>query len=200
VKPGPSIAGIILSGGASRRMGTPKALLRFEDETFLDRMIRLFAGLCNPVIVVLGHNAEQIRSGVERASQAVFAVNPDPERGMLSSLQCGLIEAPPDAEAVLFTPVDHPSLRGATIEKLAGEFRAHRAPVTIPTYQGRHGHPVCIARPLIAELLTLPATSQASEIIRRYRSETAYVEVDDAGVATDVDDPKAYAELVAHRR
>src|SRR5579864_8573994 len=136
VKPSGSIAGLILAGGASRRMGTPKALLRFEDETFLDRMIRLFAAVCNPVIVVLGHNAEQIRSGIERASQAVFTVNPDPERGMLSSLQCGLKEIPPDAEAVLFTPVDHPSLRSATIEKLAGEFRRHRAPVTIPTYQG----------------------------------------------------------------
>lgn len=196
MKPGPSIAGIILSGGASRRMGTPKALLRFEDETFLDRMVRLFADVCGPVIVVLGHNPEQIRSGMERASQAIFTVNPDPERGMLSSLQCGLAEVPQNVEAVLFTPVDHPRLRSATIEKLAAEFGVHRAPVTIPTYQGRHGHPVCIARPPIAELLALPATSQASEIIHRYRSETVYVEVDDAGVTTDVDDPKAYAELV----
>ncbi len=197
MKPGPSIAGIILSGGASRRMGTPKALLTFEGETFLDRMIRLFADVCNPAIVVLGHNQEQIRSGIGRASQAIFTVNPDPERGMLSSLQCGLAEVPQGAEAVLFTPVDHPSLRSATIEKLAADFRAHRAPVTIPTYQGRHGHPVCIARPPIAELLALPATSQASEVIHRYRGETVYVEVDDAGVTADVDDPEAYAELVA---
>ncbi|HYL77587.1 MAG TPA: nucleotidyltransferase family protein [Bryobacteraceae bacterium] len=197
MKPEPSIAGIILSGGASRRMGTPKALLRFENETFLDRMIRLFADVCDPVIVVLGHNAGQIRSGIERASQAVFATNADPDRGMLSSLQCGLAEVPQSAEAVLFTPVDHPSLRSATIEKLAADFRTHRAPVTIPTYQSRHGHPVCIARPPIAELLALQATSQASEIIHRYRSETVYVDVDDPGVTIDVDDPKAYAELVA---
>ena len=199
MKPGPSIAGIILSGGASRRMGTPKALLRIEGETFLDRMIRLFADVCDPVIVVLGDNPGQIRSGIECASQAVFTVNPDPERGMLSSLQCGLAEVPQSAEAVLFTPVDHPSLRKATIDQLAAEFRAHRAPVTIPAFRGRHGHPVCIARAPIAELLALPATSQASEIIHRYRSQTVYAEVDDAGVTTDVDDPKAYAELLARR-
>jgi molybdenum cofactor cytidylyltransferase len=163
-------------------------------------MIRLFADVCDPLIVVLGHNPDPIRSGIERASQAVFTVNPDPERGMLSSLQCGLAEIPPGAEAVLFTPVDHPSLQSATLEILAANFHTHRAPVTIPTYQGRHGHPVCIARPLIAELLAHPATSQASEIIHRYRNETAYVAVDDPAVITDVDDPQAYAELVGSHR
>ena len=93
------LGGIILSGGASRRMGTPKALLLIENETFLDRMIRLFSEVCDPVIVVLGHNAEQIRSEIQRASQVSFVVNPDPERGMLSSLQCGLEALPAAADA-----------------------------------------------------------------------------------------------------
>ena len=88
------IAGIILSAGASRRMGTPKALLQLNDETFLDRLIRLFSEVCSPVIVVLGDQADQIRSGIRRGSEARFVVNPDPERGMLSSLQCGLRSGP----------------------------------------------------------------------------------------------------------
>ena len=180
-------------------MGTPKALLRFENETFLDRMIRLFEAVCDPIIVVLGHNSEQIRGGIERGSRVVFATNPDPERGMLSSLQCGLAAVPDVAEAVMFTPVDHPAIQSATLERLTARFLVDRAPVTVPAYEGRHGHPVCIARPLIAELMALPATAQASEIIHRYRGETSYLAVDDPGVTSDVDDPKAYAELIAHR-
>ncbi|HEY6393112.1 MAG TPA: nucleotidyltransferase family protein [Bryobacteraceae bacterium] len=189
------IAGIILSGGASRRMGTPKALLLIENETFLDRMIRLFSDVCDPVIVVLGHNAEQIRSGIQRASQATFVVNPDPERGMLSSLQCGLEALPADTGAVMFTPVDHPGIQGSTIEKLA----AGNAPLTIPTHGGSHGHPVRITRPLIAELLALPASAQARDVIHRHLSEASFVDVDDAAVGIDIDDPGAYAELLAHR-
>ena len=87
--PLPSIAGIILSGGASRRMGTPKALLRFQNETFLDRLIRVFSAACDPIIVVVGEHADAIRSGIERGRDVLFAVNPDPDRGMLSSLQRG---------------------------------------------------------------------------------------------------------------
>lgn len=180
-------------------MGSPKALLRFQNETFLDRLIRLFSAACDPVIVVVGYHAAEIQSGIERAPEAIFTVNPDPERGMLSSLQCGLEAVPAHAEAVMFLPVDHPHLQPSTLETLAARFRAGRAPVTVPTYGGEHGHPVCIARPLIAELLALPPEAKASDVIHRYVSQTEYVEVPDSAVVTDVDDPEAYAELVAHR-
>jgi molybdenum cofactor cytidylyltransferase len=191
------IAGLILAGGASRRMGTPKALLRFQNETFLDRLIRVFSGVASPVIVVLGHQSGQIRSGIERAREAIFTVNPDPERGMLSSLQCGLHVLPAGTDAVMFTPVDHPHLLPATLEKLASQFETERAPVTVPTYHGEHGHPVCIARALVHELLDLPPTALASDVIHKYVSWTSYIEVDDPAVTTDVDDPEAYAGLLA---
>jgi molybdenum cofactor cytidylyltransferase len=192
-----SIAGIILSAGASRRMGTPKALLPWDGETFLDRLIRLFSESAIRPIVVLAHQAGQIQSGIERGAQVRFVVNPDPDRGMLSSLQCGLEAVPEVAEAVVFMPVDHPNLESSTLEKLIGHFNAERAPVTIPTFHGKHGHPVLIARALIGELLALPATAQASEVIHRYRSETAYIPVDDPAVTSDIDDRTAYDELLA---
>ncbi|MBC8166751.1 MAG: NTP transferase domain-containing protein, partial [Bryobacteraceae bacterium] len=59
------VAAVILSGGASRRMGTPKALLEFAGETFLNRLIGLFEQHCAQVIVVLGYDAERIRAGAK---------------------------------------------------------------------------------------------------------------------------------------
>jgi molybdenum cofactor cytidylyltransferase len=126
-----------------------------------------------------------------------FAVNPDPERGMLSSLQCGLALVPPDAEAAMFLPVDHPNLEAATVETLAEHFGRDRASVTVPTYLGEHGHPVCIARPLIDELLALPPEAKASDVIHRHIGRTDYIEVPDPAVVIDIDDPAAYAELLA---
>jgi len=192
-----SIAGIILSGGASRRMGTPKALLLFQRETFLDRLIRVLSAACDPIIVVVGQHADQIRSGIESGRDVLFAENPDPERGMLSSLQCGLMLVPAAADAAMFLPVDHPNIQLSTIETLAARFRSDRAPVIVPTYAGEHGHPVCIARPLIAELLALPPTAKASDVIHRHVRRTVYVPVSDPAVVTDVDDPAAYANLLA---
>jgi molybdenum cofactor cytidylyltransferase len=194
------IAGIILSGGASRRMGTPKALLQFRNETFLDGLIGLFSAVCDPIVVVVGRHADPIRSGIQRGSDVLFALNPDPDRGMLSSLQCGLTLVPSDADAAMFLPVDHPHLEISTLETLAARFRADRAPVTVPTYAGEHGHPVCIARPLIAELLALSPVAKASDVIHRHVSQTVYVEVPDPAVVTDIDDPTAYAGLLAQHQ
>jgi molybdenum cofactor cytidylyltransferase len=178
-------------------MGTPKALLRFQNETFLDRLIGLFSAVCDPIIVVLGEHADKIRSGIQRGRDVLFAVNPDPERGMLSSLKCGLALVPPDAAATMFLPVDHPNLEISTLETLAARFHADRAPVTVPTFSGEHGHPVCIARALVAELLALPLDAKPSDVIHRHVPQTVYVEVSDPAVVSDVDDPSAYADLLA---
>jgi len=78
-------------------------------------------------------------------------------------------------------------------------FQSERAPVTVPTFRGEHGHPVCISRALVAELLALPPDAKASDVIHRYVPETCYVEVADPAVVTDVDDPAAYAGLLARR-
>jgi molybdenum cofactor cytidylyltransferase len=194
------IAGIILSAGASSRMGTPKALLQFHGETFLDRLIRLFSEVGVAPIVVLGHHAEQIRNGIQRGADPTFVVNPDPERGMLSSLQCALLAIPEQTEAAMFLPVDHPNLEADTLGKLIARFNADQPAVTVPTFQDKHGHPVLIARALIAELLALPSTAQASDVIHRYRTQTTYIPVDDPAVTTDIDDPATYAALLSNQK
>ena len=199
MKQSQAIAAVILAAGASRRMGTPKALLLLNGETFLDRMIRLFAPLAQPVVVVLGHQAGEIRAGIKAANHAQLVVNPDPERGMLSSLQCGLAAIPSETEAVMFTPVDHPDLRQATLETLLRCYGSSRPLLAVPEHEGKHGHPVLIARPLIGELLALPPTAQAADVIHRHRADTIYVDVADPAVTTDIDDRPAYDELVARQ-
>jgi len=197
VKPRGSMAGVILSAGASRRMGTPKALLRYQGETFLDRLIRVMSSACGRVVVVLGHDADLIRGGVSQRDDVLFTINPDPERGMLSSLQCGLRMTPPETEAIFFTPVDHPNISLVTMEALAQAFEERHAPVTVPVYRGTRGHPVCIARSLAAELLDLPLDAQAADVIHRHTAGRQLVEVDDPGVVADIDDPDAYRALIA---
>ena len=194
------IAGIILAAGASRRMGSPKALLDYQGETFSNRLVRVLSGVCDPVIMALAHHADVIRPQVRGRVQ--FVVNPDPDRGQLSSLQIALAAVPAQAEAFMFTPVDCPAMEPGTVALLAETF-ARRDPATefvIPRYQGHHGHPVCGSQAMMAELLALPATGQAREVVHAHVPQTQYVDVEDAGILVDIDDPEAYRNLAGRAR
>jgi molybdenum cofactor cytidylyltransferase len=190
-------ASIILAAGASSRMGTPKALLDYRGETFLERLIRVLGAVTNPVIVVLGYHAARIlETGVRGRAQ--FVINPQPERGQLSSLQTGLAALAPEAEGVAFIPMDCPAVREETVAHLADAFLA-RDPGTllvIPRCGDDRGHPVFAARAIAAEILALPSGAQARDVIHGHIPQTQYIDVEDRGILTDVDDPAAYRHLL----
>jgi molybdenum cofactor cytidylyltransferase len=186
-----SAAGLILAAGESRRMGSPKALLQYRGQTFLDTIVSLFAARCSPVIVVLGADADRIRRGI--TSQAIFVINPDYRTGQTSSMQCGLRAVPPDAEGVLFTLADHPAVAASTIDALV----AAPCPfLRVPRFEGRRGHPVWFSRALIAEFLAIPADSAARDVVYSHVGETEYLDVNDPGIVADIDDPAAYRTLI----
>ena len=187
-------AAVILAGGASRRMGSPKALLTIGSETFADRLIGVFDACCSPVVVVLGHDADRIQAGIAREARFVF--NPDHALGQLTSFQCGLRSIHTAPDAVLFTPVDYPSFSRATVTALLHAFERQRPPVVVPRCDGRHGHPVLIAAELVDEFLALPSDASARDVIHRHAGHTLYVDVDDPGINRDVDDPDAYQALL----
>ena len=193
--PDPYIAGLILAGGASSRIGSPKALLDYAGETFLDRLIGLLASVCGSVTVVLGYHAAAIHRCLRRAAQGVFVLNPDPALGQLSSLQCGLRAIPFAASHALFLPVDLPAVSPETIQAITRWKGA--AQLVLPRYQGRNGHPVLASRTVVAELLALPPAASAKDVIHQHRAETQFVETADAGILFDVDDAEAYRRLIS---
>jgi molybdenum cofactor cytidylyltransferase len=184
-------AGLILAAGVSRRMGTPKPLLRYRGESFLDTLIGLFQARCAPVIVVLGAAAPEVRAATVRA--VAFVENESWRSGQTGSMQCGLRAVPAEAAGVLFTLVDHPSVKLETIDAL---LRAGSALLRVPRYQGRNGHPIWFSRALIPEFLALAESGAARDVVHAHAAEIEYLDVEDPGVLADIDDPAAYRALL----
>ena len=116
-------------------------------------------------------------------------VNPDPERGMLSSIQCGLTSLEPAIAAALIWPVDHPFVAAASVRGIIDAFRAKRAPIVVPTYDGRRGHPVLFSRSTFDELLTADPAEGARAVVHAH-GDRIELPVDDAGVLADIDTPE----------
>jgi molybdenum cofactor cytidylyltransferase len=181
------IDGILLAAGESRRMGYPKPLLRIDNESFLAHTAAIMLDVVERLIIVLGGHSERVRSAVPGDSRIVVVENPHYERGQLSSLKVGLASG--TASAAIVHLADHPLVRRATFEALVAEYGRSGKPIVIARYLGRRGHPVIFSRALFDELLSAPEDQGARVVVNADPSRVAYVDVDDAGVTTDLDTP-----------
>jgi molybdenum cofactor cytidylyltransferase len=204
------IAGIILAAGESRRMGRDKALLPLGRQTFLEHLIKLLRLEVQPLLVIVGHHAETIESesaGVLEPDRGmlhdpdlpdvVFLRNPDYRLGQLSSLKAGLrhlMNRPLDAALVAL--VDHPAISKDVVRLLLHTFAATGAPILIPAYQGRRGHPVLFARSVFQELLDAPVEAGARYVVRNHADALVVVETGDEAILWDIDLPQDYERLV----
>jgi molybdenum cofactor cytidylyltransferase len=192
-----AIAGLVLAAGESRRMGKDKALLEYHGQPFLDVVLEnLRKAYVTPVIVVLGHHAEEVQRASHLPSELVM-INPDYRTGQTSSLQAGLRALDvPEIAGVLLCLVDHPAAGAAVMRQLVDAFAATSASVVIPVYQGQRGHPVLIGRNLFEELLALDPRKGANTVVRKYLDVTHFLEVEDPGVLLDIDEPGDYQALL----
>ena len=200
-----AICGLILAAGASIRMGTDKALLPWPaanttGATLLSSAIAALKPFTREVIVVAGRNAGSLAS-VVALNRGSIVVNPAPERGQFSSLRTGLQEAiARGCDAAMITPVDCPPLSASSLEVLIQAFEQARARgqwAVAPESNGRHGHPLLAARPLIDAFLNAPVTSNARDVKRVHAEKFEYVPVADLHLSADMNTPAEYAAISA---
>jgi molybdenum cofactor guanylyltransferase len=98
--------GIVLCGGRSTRMGTPKATLTFGPETMLQRVVRLLGTVVNPIIVV----AARQQPLPPLPESVIVAEDEREQRGPLEGLRAGLKALPNSVDSAYVTSCDVPLL------------------------------------------------------------------------------------------
>jgi molybdenum cofactor cytidylyltransferase len=184
------LAAVILSAGASSRMGRPKALLPYREGTFLEHLIGVTRhpriGLTR---VVLGAGAEVIRT-IAKLDPSVVVLNPGWEQGQLSSICVGLRSLVGiDIDGIVLCPVDHPLVSERLVGDLVERFYDDRKAIVLPTYKGRRGHPVIFSNELFGELLAAPANQGARAVVWAHAADVLEVPTDEEGVVLNLNDP-----------
>jgi molybdenum cofactor guanylyltransferase len=105
---------IVLCGGKSTRMGTPKALLPFGHETMLQRVVRLLADVVSPIVVVAA--ADQRLPHLPH--EVIITRDEQQGRGPLEGLRAGLKALPTDVETAYVTSCDVPLLEPAFVREM----------------------------------------------------------------------------------
>lgn len=186
------IDAIILSAGRSQRMGKPKALLRFEDKTFLEQIISVLElSDADRVTVVLGAEAETIKKSIDLSGTNVV-INKDYQKGQLSSLIAGIKDTPEDTEAILVCLVDTPFITQEVVNEIISKFRETNNPIIVPIFNKERGHPTLFSRSLFNELLSAPEEQGARYVLYSNEEKILELETSESGILIGIDTPADY--------
>ena len=131
----PAVAGIVLCGGQSRRMGRPKAWLPFGGELMLPRVVRLLREAVNPVVVVAAPDQEV----PPLPAEVPIVRDEEKGRGPLQGLAAGLASLRGRVEAAYLSSCDVPFLRPAFVRRLIDLLGDHD--ICVPRV-GDYHHPL----------------------------------------------------------
>jgi molybdenum cofactor cytidylyltransferase len=189
------VPAIVLAAGASFRMGSPKALLRIGDETFVRRILGVLRDAGLPAAVVVARPGQAGLAGeVAAAGFGRIIENPRADEGQLSSLIAGLDAIDqPDVEGALVTLVDVPCISTSVVSALLARMQTSPAPVIRAVHNGAHGHPVIFRRVLFDRLRHADPAAGAKAVLRAVPVDD--VEVHEPGITQDVDTPADYERL-----
>jgi molybdenum cofactor cytidylyltransferase len=189
-----SVSAIVLAAGLSKRMGQPKLLLPWGDESTIIRELCRMVAACTvgEVIVVTGADREAVEAQLTGLPvRTVY--NPHFARNeMISSLQVGLSAAAKDA-ACLVILGDLPALTREIVEQVLEAYRAGRGRIVVPEHEGRSGHPVLFDRAFWPDLARLEVGSMPRTVVEANRGDVYRLAIASSAILRDVDTPDDYA-------
>jgi molybdenum cofactor cytidylyltransferase len=192
------VAAIVLAAGGSSRMGSTKQLLPVDGRP----MVRLVtetvcASRLTQVIVVVGADAEAVQAALAGLPVDLI-LNPAWTEGMSTSVRAGLRALKPKIQGALMILADQPGVAPSLIGSLVDRYRATRAAIVAPFYEGQRGNPVLFDRALFPELLAVEGDEGGRAVINRHWGQMECVSVDQPSVNLDVDTPQDYANAIRH--
>lgn len=180
--------GILLAAGAGRRFGSNKLLHPLDDGVpLLLHSVRTLRGVLPQTFVVVDPQDEGVLELLSD-EEVELVNNPDPDRGMGSSIACG-VTASAEANGWIIALADMPWIQHWTIQSIAASLDDEKM-ICAPCYQGQRGHPVGFGRGYAEALMGLDGDEGARGVVSANWQHLRLIDTTDSGVVADIDYPQ----------
>ena len=180
----------VLAAGESKRMGTPKQLLKWRDKTMLGHIVDMaLESEASETLVIVGAEAEKMKQAISPRARTVF--NARYQAGQSESVKAA-VAASPDSEAILFLLTDQPNITPQIINALIQQWRETLAPIVCARVNGKRANPVLFDRSVWDDLKTITGDTGGRAIFDHHSVE--YVDWDES-ILGEADTPEEYRLL-----
>ena len=134
----------------------------------------------DPVVVVVGHEAERLTQELPSDPRVTAVFNPRYAMGRTTSIVVGVLEMmSAGVSGFVLASVDQPRA-AAMLRTLREAFEHDRAEIVVPALDGKPGHPPLFHAGLIPELLQVTEEPEGlRQVMRNFADERVFVPVDD---------------------
>jgi CTP:molybdopterin cytidylyltransferase MocA len=179
---------IVLAAGSSERLGTDKLLAMLGKKRMVELSVRTYrkAQRVQDIVLVTTPELMSVLDPL-RGPHLHLVENPDPSRGMISSIRAGLESGWAHERSFLIAPADVPFVKPDVVDRIVSEFITRDCKIVIPVYKGLGGHPGLYAQDLREDFFLRGDTNGPREILFRHQRETVRLHMHDPDICFDID-------------
>lgn len=189
------VSAIILAAGMSKRMDSPKQLLRIGGKPLLQHILdSVDRSAVDEIVLVLGFEAESIRKDLTE-NRARIVINDSYEEGMSTSIQVGIGALDKKTDAALIILCDQPLIGHQVLDKIISDYKLSDSKIAVPYYKGFRGNPVLIDRLLFPEMMGISGDIGCRAIFGLHPDSILKVPMDDLSILVDIDTQQEFEKI-----
>jgi molybdenum cofactor cytidylyltransferase len=177
--------------------GRQKLLMGFGGRTVIECVVAAASQSCvDEVVVVTGSHHDRIAELLIGGNKVVLTRNPDPSRGMLSSVRCGLEAVDSRAIGIAVLQGDQPGIDSEMIDAVIDAWRRSTETIAVPKFGERRGHPLVFDACYAGEVKTEFDDVGLRGLLAAHADDLLELPVSSNAILEDIDTPEDYERLV----
>ena len=173
------IKAILLAAGQSKRLKSENKLIKlYKKKPLINHSLKaLHKSKVNEVIIVLGHQKNELKKVIRKNKKNVFIYNKDYRKGMASSIKIGLKKVSKNNKGFIIVQSDMPFLKTSEINKIYNSIKAQKFLVHVLRNKNRVGNPIGFDISIVKKFKRIKGDVGAKFMVKRLKNETNFIKI-----------------------
>ena len=183
------IKAILLAAGQSKRIKSENKLTKlYKKKPLLSYSLKaLHKSKVNKVIIVLGHQQNEVKKIIKKNKKNIFSFNKDFRKGMASSIKVGLKKITKNDKGFIVVQSDMPFIKSSDINKIYNSIRSKKFLVHVLKFKNKVGNPIGFDISVVKKFKRIKGDFGAKFMVKRLKKETKFIRVNNLKSFKDFD-------------